>query len=305
MANVTESLRAHGIGVGPKKGKSLVKFFIQQTQPTADKVGDVWIKTSQILGEVFVSDVAPVNPTSNQVWQQVDRLDYSIVLDEVEAFVGNGDDELTVAVNFGTFLSAIPTGKQKIWENAFLKAYGNPYTTKYFTNNNWQALDAFKWNGSSWVQISFYVYDIYNYGAETVPIVFNTATSAYASLTKESDRLVLNAWANGNGGSQYISKATAVTANKVDVTGFKTLKIEYTATDDFASNMELSLNVCTTADGYNNSVARLILQHGLTKATKTLDVTSLSGQYYIGATVYSHLSTAPKRFYVYKIILEP
>lgn len=266
-------IREHGgiFGGGVSlKGKKLINFYIQETEPTPKSIGDVWVKTSKILDDVFVNDLPPINPLNGQVWQSIDRLDYAFKMEEVESFIGDGKSEIYLALHTGEFLENIPTDKRLLWENKFLKLYGNLVSISQYnaTMSFWQSLDGYVYDGSNWNQYSVRLPKIFEDGVEYTPFIL---LDARGSINRVNGYLELY---NSNG------TVTAITDTTVNLSSASALKFDVEAYG--GDSKELILQVTNTKNSDRNDyVAHFRTTNWNRREIYTLDVSNLVGDFYI------------------------
>jgi len=287
------NISAHGgmYGGVHLKGRRLISFFIQLDEPNDKKKNDVWIKTSESLGEVAINDGTPLNPTDRLVWQSVDRLDYSINLKELELYVKNGKNKVEVAINDDSVLSNIPSNKIALFENMYMKGYGAVRDVFYYDqpSQNWERLEGVQWDGIQWNQISFSYFRVYETGIDYVGLEFNGEGTGEGS--KESDHLLMHAYAQGSTGSTSVSRA-GYNSVLIDVTKYSRLRIKFTGTIrrtfSVGSQGSVRFGLSMNTNNQTFDVERLFTTTTAnTDETKNLsddfiiDISDLSGEFYI------------------------
>lgn len=295
-------LDKHGIGVGGAnlRGRRLIDFHIQDTAPNFKKTGDVWVKTSEIVNNTIINDIEPPNFQPGDIWQKVDRLDYSIKVEEIEAFVGDGKNHIFLSLNYNQFLSSVPENKQLLWENVYMKAFGNATEVTYYDPSDGvrKTFEGFQWNGISWVQISFTTLTIYDTGLENLPL----STQRPSYVTFNSDHIFANA--NDNG----VGLALAFTTNKVDLTNFDAIHVDWECYDLYhgrsfivvstisPSNLgsPYDITVYDKADLYYESSSEF------SRRINTLDISSLQGEFYLSVGAGAQTIDDYSRVKIYK-----
>jgi hypothetical protein len=286
-------------------GNQTIDFYIEDTEPVPNKVGDVWVKMNEILmqNNVILSEIQPTSAQDKQLWQTVSGLDYTLSLEKMSAFFDRNEEELHIEIDSKSLLSSIPQDKILLWQNMYSKAFGDLSDVHYWNlaTNEWTKVEAFMWNGSTWVQISSLGLKVYDYGVEHINIVPSYSNTSVNRYTEEENRILLN-----KAGGLY--RLGLITDTLVNVGNYDTLKIEWEKTVEGPSGSHVAVIGLNTTKNNTNKDTDLVsttMTYSFEKQVSTVDISNISGEAYIevintqlySGSDYSHL-------YVYKIWLE-
>jgi hypothetical protein len=267
-------------------GNQTIDFYVQDTEPVPNKVGDVWVKTNEILmqNNVILNETQPTLAQDKQIWQTISGLDYTLNLEKVSAFFDRSEGELHIEIDSKSLLSSIPQNKVLLWKNVYSKAFGDLSDVHYWdlATNKWVKVEAFMWDGISWVQISFELGWLYSEGVESVTFIEGNDSDSgyYSSVSKESDHLHLKSTPKDGSLSEQVSYVTEI---KVDVTDFTALNIDWENVGEGTTWNGSLLNVTTEQrSGKNTYTAQIYHAHNaFPRTVESLDVSSLSGEFFI------------------------
>ena len=230
----------------------------------AQKENTIWVNTSVAIPSWAFSATEPGSPVAGMVW-----------------------------ISTGTSSSAEFNALKK---NA-IQVY--PASAKQYVGGAWSNVEAWLYQNGEWVQFSA-EFDGYLYNAG----VFNEdyagdALDVYAKKYSSSDGNVDtptvaynsdNVTITAHYGNGYPS-SMLVLQKKIDLTGFSELQL-----DSEHTGVNIYLRVWSEIGTYTNDnvAASLTLPHTYnTRMTDTLDISSLSGEYYCGVCILGS-SSAPK-----------
>lgn len=94
--------------------------------------------------------------------------------------------------------------------------------------------------------------------------------------TKESNHLYLYAY-----GSSYVPQKTYVTNNAINMTNINTLKVDWEKTGSSYGSASLHLIVSKIKEGNRTQYDARVVFSEIGRTTSQLDVSSLSGEYYV------------------------
>ena len=110
--------------------------------------------------------------------------------------------------------------------------------------------------------------------------------STAPKLTKNSGNMVIQT-------TDYQGSGAVIPDDKIDLTHYKTLVFEGSVSTN-EDGIECILGIWEKQSGYYaDNVTKYVKLYGVT-SSKTLDVSSLSGEYVIGFAVHRHSSTSTK-----------
>lgn len=239
--------------IGGGSGGLNFKIVGGTSEPSATRENTIWVNTSvAITGYVFSAE-APASPTAGMVW------------------IATG---ATSSVAF----NALKKNGIFVYPNA----------VKQYVNGVWKNVAAHCYTDGEWVQfsaIATYLYKSGNYytdltGGWTCNNANPNGGSYGASLTKNAANMVFKAsYVDGS----YFANGFAKTVKKISLSEIKTISIVVSSAS-INADIKIALVVCdeNTPYGYKNSTANTKLSSTSTEKKFTLDVSSLSGSYYVG-----------------------
>lgn len=155
-----------------------------------------------------------------------------------------------------------------------------------------------------WKDFMQYLFSIYDNGVENVAVVKGIGISPYSTFTKETNDIKMYASYTTTNGPEEVS---AVTDTMVDLTNYTKAKIEFTSSGDpnlryiIASTNKTGNHTVYTASATNSIISA-------TKVTAELDISALTGNYYIRVHQYANhvdgKGTTSTTMYLYRIWLE-
>lgn len=161
-----------------------------------------------------------------------------------------------------------------------------PLSAKQYISGAWVDKTAKSYQGGEWVEL--FTGELYKNGIQRVS--WNQPTSSAAKMTFATDRVY--------------GMGCIVTANKIDLTRFKTLNAIVTATD-YATDQTLRMGIMSSNNTALWDVTEpqvLLNKVASTKTTISLDVSNVTGEYYI-ALSYNH-STSSAYGTIYEVWME-
>ena len=225
------------------------------TQPVAPKYNDIWVKTSVKISDWEFSEV---NMPSHAM---------------AEGFV-----YFTSTYN-GAWAARESTGLNFLRKHAILTKL--TAACQYYSGA-WHSMDAYIYKSGTWVQFSWTIVYLYNHGVLNnaftggISVVRkgiseNANTRNTPKVTYNTDNIVIT-----NGGSTYNDGGIVHFTNKVNMTPYKTLRFEGSGVGVYNK-----LYIWPNFGSYinTNSVASI-------QTTGNLDVSALTGEFYIGFGIY-------------------
>lgn len=254
MSNVVP-MYGFGGGGGAAIGLKVVGGLARPANPAE---GLVWAKTDVEPTGHHLSATAPGNPIPGMLWIKIS--DSS----NVEIGTPLGKDYITIKLD----------------------------SVSQYVNGAWVSVEAQSFQGGVWNEFAMYLYRNGNeyesltggWGSTDVGYTWGKNTTYLNNATKNSDSITI---ASANG------KAGAVgTKNKIDVTNYSRLKFAYSSTANNEAKSIFALNAGRNCNKDSNSdiVAFTTYPSGDSK-TVELDVSKITGSYYVIATADSNNST--------------
>lgn len=243
------------------------RIFDGTSPPSSPKDNDIWINTSIAINGWELSDKAlPIG------WAMGTGFVY-IKGD----FGGSYDYRNTTGLNL-----AIPGNHNGT-------VYARLTSCVQYNGSTWENKDAWIWHGSQWYQFSS-AWDghLFNYGDTYSSITGGWVARDIAHTTDQYGpyNAAPSVQAQSNGGVKVYMSNTGksgiwTTANKVSLAGFSTLTFNGNLYDSHGWN-RAQLDIWSDFGTYSseNVVARLNATYNA--GTYTLDISSLTGSYYIG-----------------------
>lgn len=229
------------------------------SQPSSPRTNDIWVNTSADIANAIFTPVKPDSTTEGRVWFELGLKSSS----PLSALKG---DVLVVLY---------------------------PIDCQQYVSGAWVRKTAKRYTGSAWVD--YVRYDtIYNAGDENKPITGGFVSKAWGT---ESGQLTEAPTITRGSGSISFAGATpgrwgaVYTASKVDVTNFNALYATgvfagpTSANEDFMA-MRLWSSVSGSYVG-SNTVAYKASNPVSTQQTLMLDLSNISGSYYLGFNLYT------------------
>ena len=243
-----------------------------QAAEPAKKEGRIWVKSS-----VAMTSFEFVNP-----------------------WIGAGNGSVAI---FGDIGGANPASSNNVIEVFNTKRSGINHREKLSPKgcnqvqgavSNWVPVDAYVCHSDTWVQFSWSRVSLYNNGVWNTSLTgewiaqgklisseSNPAKTPYVTKNADNFKVYYNSSDNGSG-IYYASK-------KINLTNFKTLHFEGNMSYYSDSYATVGLNVWTNIGNtvvQNRSAA--LLGNAFASGVRALDVSALTGDYYIGFNVYAN-----------------
>lgn len=237
------------------------------TQPVAPKYNDIWVKTSVKIPDWEFSEV---NMPSHAM---------------SEGFV------YFTSTYSGAWAARESTGLNFLRKHAILTKL--TAACQYYSGA-WHSMDAYIYKSGTWVQFSWSVVSLYNNGAWNTDLTGEwiaqgklLASQSNPALTpkvaKNADNFKVYYTSSDNGSGIYYA------AQKINLSNFKTLHFEGEMRYYQDSYGTVGLNVWTNINGRVDQNRSAVLHgNGVASGVGTLDVSALTGDYYIGFNVYAN-----------------
>lgn len=242
-------------------GRSALDFRVVggTTQPSSPANKTIWVNTStEISGWTFASS-KPVSPSAGEVWFQT-----------------------------GT---SSPAAFNALKENV-LTVY--PAACEQYVSGSWVKKEAKSYLSGSWVPWYLYLYtagDVHSdvtggYEALALKISAdyggNTLTATAPTLTTGGSSMSISL---SNGSAGYNKSGSVLTKNKIDLSNYSSLTFKFTKSIGNTSNYAtFYVSSSNSTNPVSAAAGEQVL--GSSAATSvTLDVSSLSGEYYVGVNV--------------------
>lgn len=224
------------------------------------KDGTIAIVSATAAGEVYVQGTEPASPASGDVWILVDA---------------SGDNIITL-------------GNVQVY----------PMQAQQYLNGAWTEVSGFLRMNGEWSELAYPSVYLYNRGDQCTDITSGWAANKWGgNYTFNTDNIYLTV---SNGGNQ---PSAVQTKQPIDVTKYKTLRfignVPGNGTGQVTFGLLPSYLVSTTTPDtmLNGFAAKWQNQIGGGSINKTLDISSYSGEYYVGLFTRENI-------YIYEFILE-
>lgn len=280
----------------------MAEYLIQDTTLTgiADAVRAKTGKTDSILVSDMASEIAnistgvelnfevvggttqPANPTENMIWVNTDTeiTSWAFASKEPET-IANGMVWFNIGVQSAISFNALKENKIQLCPN-FVKQY---------IDDTWVGKEYKIYQDNSWAKYSLY---LYNNGD-----ICESVTGGYSAIGKGWDSGSPNEKAPAvtyNSDNVYMIESERYsgifhTVNKIDLTLYKTLYFDglmkHSQPNIASADVYCSLCIWSDIGTYaSDNIAASILSDNLDKL-RTLDVSNLNGEYYIGFRLLS------------------
>lgn len=250
---------------------------------TGNLGGDVGGLNFKVVGGTS----APSNPKENTIWVNTGHKITSWIFSATEP---ESPSEGTVWIMTGT----TSTVEFNALKKKGLQVY--PLSAKQYVSGAWEGVTAKSYQGGKWIEWILY---LYNEGdlcedvtgglvSEAKQYDSNTTGANALTITKNTASIkIAQNGANSNG--------IAYTKNKIDLTSFKTLYIKgtiYVYEQEWRGSVRIWSNIGTYAS--DNMV--LSRSGNMTDGTMAIDVSSLTGSYHIGVSLFRPGSSTPVNY---------
>lgn len=135
-----------------EEGVLYPKIFVQNTQPTATKKWDIWVKSSRAINHIYFSKNEPSRSNGNG-WISLGNVDMQINALKALQFINESGSNITFDYENKT-LTTPSADSLKIWENGYMSILAKIGSMRYWNSSKWVFTEAFYWDGSKWVLFS-------------------------------------------------------------------------------------------------------------------------------------------------------
>lgn len=150
-----------------------------------------------------------------------------------------------------------------------------------------------------WKEFIQYLFTLYDYGVENVPIVRGYTSTTTNSFQKNADNIELYKTSGGHA-------ITFVTSIPIDVSNYSKLYVEWEKTGEGTTGTPLStIGLSTNKSDSSYDLVYFSKENFFSKEIVSLDISSLEGEVYIkGRNSVKFSGGTVSRLYFYKIWLE-
>ena len=233
----------------------------------------------------------PANPSENTIWIDTDT--------EVTGYVFSATEPAAPVEG----MVWISTGTSSPVEFNALKKNGitvYPFSAKQYVGGAWVDKTAKSYQNGAWVEWATY---LYNYGTDFIELTGDFSITEESSrgtrtFTKNADSLYLAATGASGGGTNF----TVATAKKIDLTQFNTLCAQIKFTNTQYCGFALGAHTTNDVFPYDGICYTSISenQNGII----SVDVSQLSGSYYVYVGLYGNAANNYGNCYVYEVYLK-
>ena len=223
-----------------------LKIIGSEEMPSNPRENTIWIKTSVKITSYAIQSEAPESPTEGLLW-----LKNTTVLSATTGAEINVGKKNTLNIRLGD--------------------------AKLYTGGKWTAVDGWVYSNGEWVRFAYNIIIIYRNGVTNTEFCGDlrsyVASSSAASVKKNATNIVTTATYR----QDVNTSAFVYTANKINLTSFNTITVNedwITSKNNGAAIIHISSKIENNGEATSNCVA-------VAKNTNQLDVSSLSGEYYI------------------------
>ncbi|QCX32444.1 hypothetical protein FDN13_01320 [Caloramator sp. E03] len=276
--------------------KGLVPIYYSATAPTTSVIGAIWVEMSTTPArQALISQDIPADWTiqDDDMWLRI--LAGQTYIDNLELDI--------IAKNIAQAKFNINKGSNNLWQmysdkNISIKL---PYPNNVLHRESgvWKAKNAYYWDGTQWVKFFNGYNYLYNSGVEYVPFETGYTAGIGGTVTKNSDNI--NVYTPT---ADISATITAVTSQAINITGAKKIWIDWVNTGSGLSvNSSFGLITTKTTDCYTFGIAKINKSGAFTRVTESLDVSSLSGNYFVAVEARKG-GTSNSNIKLYSIWLE-
>ena len=216
----------------------------------------------------------PASPKANDIWLNTDTTISSWVFSTTEPHGEEGMVWLSIGLESSVAFNALKKNKLAVY----------PVSASQYVGGAWVNKAAQSWQGGKWV--SWWVPGtLFADGIDDTALTGGWASKAF-SAGSGIDGATVDVSVSSNGVSATLSKSYKSTfigtKNKIDTSGFNTLRMEFSEAS--RSTGSGAINACLYSDeGYTTAAsAAVISTTGVKNLSPEIDVSKLSGTYYIG-----------------------
>lgn len=247
------------------------------SQPASPSENTVWVNTATSIGEVYIQSTAPESPAAGDVW--------------INNFV-KGE---TLQVSESPYLE-ITVG-----------------TVKQYNGSSWTDPDVQIYKNGAWHTSALYIFSDGKYSDYGV---FDTGYSGSSSSTSPISGISITTYGGETclkvplvGSSTYY---TRYISSPIDVTKYNTMSVTAHSPNLSGSSSYPNIvglddtlhGITSTSSTFDVIAYKAYSDAHEVKMTSTVDISSISGNYYVGIFTRSNLSGASKyALYVYEIAL--
>ena len=291
--NIDIDLKNSGIGTTTPINADTLGGFAANEYIRKNEIGNSGFENLiQINYSIVGSLTEPANPTQNMIWVETDTpigKTFFVNNTPSETFV-DGDIWIYTGNTSSVSFNALKIGD--VYMNAIY-----PIFVKQYINGAWVNVVAKTYQDGEWVDWTLLLYDNGNefiditggWVAKKIPLTSSNSQSATPSITRNADSIQFKlSGTGGTGGAVHM-------ANKRDVTDRRTISFYGNTNGTERSTIHLSL---WTEFG-SNTDENLVLNKSLHEIPNfrempvILDVSALSGEYYVGARLVGYADNQP------------
>lgn len=240
------------------------------TKPDNPRENTIWVNMSTKIADWHLSNTRPKNPVHGTVW------------------IYNGKSS-------GVSFNALKKNELMVYP-IHVERYIETVLDSGESYAGWDKKEAKIYQNGEWVDWIVYLYNEGNL-CEDITGGFVTKALQYNSSTSGANELTITQNTNSIKFSQngVNTNGIAYTKNKIRLSGFKSLCFTGTV---YAYDQEwrASIRIWSDIDSYADTNCVLSKSGNVTDGTLTIDVSSLSGDYYIGVSIYRPGSSTPVNY---------
>ncbi|MBP3420218.1 MAG: hypothetical protein J6K74_06500 [Marinifilaceae bacterium] len=255
-------------------------------------IGDFTGSGDSIVLNVVGGTTQPSNPSKNTVWVNTST-----------AITGwcFSKDEPSPITNGMVWFYTVPNSPLAIDILEENSIYLYPLYAKQYVNGAWTVMETKIYQDGAWSDLSV---RLYYYGYEKTELTGGFSRTwrngiGSKTFTKNADNLYLKSSGSEMGGSNF----TVGTAYKIDLTGYSTLNARIKCTTMTSSNFYISVHESTNdVEPYTPSchTSKSTVYEGIL----SLDISSVSGEYYVLLGVSGSNINNRCECYVYEVYLQ-
>jgi hypothetical protein len=140
---------------GSLAGQRNINVIASSAAPVASKYGDVWLKTTNVIGKTIFQEIEPSSKALGDIWINIGNIKSKFNIKDAMKFIGRSEIEINVVINSADVLAQIPSAPNvEFWKSAAMSLYSVLGSVRYWDGTKWVFLIAYYWNGASWTNFS-------------------------------------------------------------------------------------------------------------------------------------------------------
>jgi hypothetical protein len=150
-------IEQHGVG-GSSIGYRNIKVFAATSAPVGTKYGDVWIRTSNVIGKIKFQEAEPSVKAAGDIWISVGSLTGEFNIKDAMKFVARTETSITIDIDS---VETYSSNSIELWKSNMMSLYAILGSVRYWDGSQWIFNVAYFWDGAAWVNFSQDNFNVY------------------------------------------------------------------------------------------------------------------------------------------------